>query len=175
MGCEVLSLLHRRRQRFAQRDAEADRLIDLMGLQAYAAAARLVREANDFWTMRYWLKVQEAIARKTDLRLSGPYLLQTTIDERTRDDGFDFGMEIAQHIAPAFMAHLASDRTSDGTAYAESAGWSAPFDRRRSSAAARHPAPSGAQTGIDRDALSLYQTLAAPQHEALQPRRSVPV
>ncbi len=142
----MLSLFHRRRQRSAQREAEADRLIDLMGLQAYAAADRLVREANDFWTMRYWLKVQEAIARKTDLRLSAPYLLQMTIDQRTCDDGFDFGMEIAQHIAPAFLAHLASDRTSEGKAYAERPGWAAPFDRRRSSAAARLPPPKRALT-----------------------------
>ncbi len=128
----MLSLFHRRRQRLAQRDAEADRLIDLMGLQAHAAAARLVREANDFWTMRYWLKVQEAIARKTELRFSVPYLLQPTICERPRDDSFDFGMEIVQHTTPALIANRASDRTSDAEAYAERAGWTLPAGRRSS-------------------------------------------
>lgn len=133
---EVLSLFQRRRQRSAHRDAEADRLIDLMGLQAYAAAARLAREANDFWTMRYWLRVQEAIARKTDLRFSVSYLLQTTIYMRPRDDSFDFGMEIAQHTTPALVANGASDRTSDVEAAAERAGWAFPANRRPRSASA---------------------------------------
>ena len=142
----MLSLIHRRRRRYAQREAEADRLIDGMGLQACAAAALLVREANDFWTMRYWLKVQEAIARKTDLRLSAPYLFQMTILERTCDDGFEFGMEIARHTTPSLRADPASDRTSDVKAHAERAGWAAPCDRRRSIDSPRLPPAERALT-----------------------------
>lgn len=143
----MLSLLYRRRQRLAQRDAEADRLIELMGLQASATAARLAREANDFWTMRYWLKIQEAVARKTDSRLSVPYLFQTMIYERPHDGGYDFGVEIARHIPLALPAYRASDRTWDVVGYSERADWAAPDDPGMSLAWAKRPrairAPDG--------------------------------
>ena len=63
-------LLRRRSQRRAGIESEADRLIEGMGLKAHAAARRMAREANDFWSMRYWSAVEKAIARRTDMRLS---------------------------------------------------------------------------------------------------------
>ncbi len=94
------SLFYRQRERSAQRDAEADRLIDLMGPQAYAVAGRLAREANDFWTMRYWVKVQQAIAHKMDLRLAIPEMTQTMIYERPLVWGHDLGVNIVRPSAP---------------------------------------------------------------------------
>jgi hypothetical protein len=142
----VLSLLFRRRQRLARRDSEADRLIESLGLQACATAARLAREANDFWTMRYWLKVQEAIARKTDSHLTVPYLFQTMIYERPREGGYDFGLEIARHIPLVLPAYRASDRRRDVMAYAERVEWAPPDDSRTTIASASRPRATQALT-----------------------------
>jgi hypothetical protein len=107
------SLFSRRSQRLAQRDAEADRLIEMIGFQAYAAAGRLAREANDFWTMRYWDRVQAAIARKTDVRFADREASQTMIYERPRDGGYDLGLEISRPFAPLFMDDRASVQVQD--------------------------------------------------------------
>jgi hypothetical protein len=130
LECPVLSLLYRRRQRSAQREAEADRLIDFMGFQAYATAGRLAREANDFWAMRYWVKVQAAIARKTDLRFAVREMSETMIYERPRDSGHDLGSEIARPFAPLVMDNREAVQVQNIVANAEHVSRRLPDERK---------------------------------------------
>jgi hypothetical protein len=78
----MLGFLKLRRQRLAGLESEADRLTDAMGSAAYETAGRLAREANDFWTMRYWTSVQAILAQR-DVR----HRPQTTILARPTGAG----------------------------------------------------------------------------------------
>ena len=48
-------------------EAEAELLIQRLGIGAFATARRMDREASDFPSLRYWRSVRKAIARETKI------------------------------------------------------------------------------------------------------------
>ena len=65
----MLRWLHRRRERLKRIEAEADTLIQHLGVEASAEARRQEREANDLAMAWYWNAVALAVVRKTSKRV----------------------------------------------------------------------------------------------------------
>ena len=61
----MLRWLHRRRERLKRIEAEADTLIQHLGVEASAEARRQEREANDLAMAWYWNAVALAVVRKS--------------------------------------------------------------------------------------------------------------
>ena len=67
----MLRWMRLRRERIEQINAEADALVETLGVAGYSAARRREREASSDAAARHWCHVSLAIARKTGKRVRG--------------------------------------------------------------------------------------------------------
>ena len=76
--------LHRRRERLKRIEAEADALIQHLGVEAYAEARRQEREANYLAVAWYWNAVALAVVRKTSKCAGFDLAARTAADDFVR-------------------------------------------------------------------------------------------